>query len=287
VPSRIFKNNEKLIFVDFSRNKILKIGEIYGNFFNLDKFVAFGNPNYNFEMSIKNSKLRIAVKTRLFDKQNRKFYNFFGQPLNYDGNFRDFLNLTVKCYEELGLVELLSRSCENENVQQITSRLQLTGIINERDDVKFANSLKILSQIMHYLPNNISIFFPNLKTLTAAKGIKEIFRENFEGLPELASIYLESNDIEYIDDDQIFQHNPNLQNIDLSENRIKRISANVFINLIQLRTVNLNFNDCIYDESFVLDYDGNSSNPITNVCGADLPRKFKIDIYSYAYSNKM
>lgn len=70
---------------------------------------------------------------------------------------------------------------------------------------------------LDHLPTNIGEKFPNLVTLFAAAcSIREISKENFEGLNKLRYLTLASNQIERIDDDT-FEHIPAVKTIDLSE----------------------------------------------------------------------
>jgi len=283
VPSGIFKNNEKLIFVDFSRNKIAVISEIFGNFFYLDKFKIFENQNFNFEMSRKTADFNgqpldnLNTTTSLFSENNKKYFNFFGHPQKFE-IISTSSNLVINCrsIEYTDFFWTNKKTCQDRNVQQI-SNLQDISEVNSKFDVNLLTSLEIESEVMYYLPTNISKFFPNLSQLKAKKRIKKIFRINFKNLPNLKYIYLQDNDIEFIDDDHIFQDNPKLEVINLEGNKIKKISENVFVNLINFEKINLNSNECamnefcVSNEKTIVKF---NKSTIDNICGAKLPMMF-------------
>ena len=136
--------------------------------------------------------------------------------------------------------------------------------------------LFIKSEIMNFLPTNISNFFPNLETLEAGRKIQKIFRSNFEKLFKLKNNILDQNEIEFIDDDEIFQDNPSLLWISLKENKIKKISGNIFVNLANLKRINLNGNDCSLNDFYRNDRKSGTNNlEIAEfICGAKLPENF-------------
>lgn len=70
---------------------------------------------------------------------------------------------------------------------------------------------------LEYLPANLGETFPNLTELHAnVCAIKEISKENFEGLNQLRELHLNFNQIESIDNDT-FEFIPAVERINLCE----------------------------------------------------------------------
>lgn len=260
VPKGIFKKNEKIIFVDFSSNQILKIYEIRESFKYLKKFKVLKNfPNFNNEFSEINEKVN---------------ENFNAIPKVY--------GVTVNCeviYAEEGTYEayIYNITCNDRHAQQITELRVLTAVISKYD-TQFIEQLNLNSQVMHFLPTNISSFFPNLKHIEAHGKIKMIYRENFAGLKNLEELNLNNNDIEFITDDEIFRDNQKLIRVMLQNNKIRKISENVFVQLKELMILTLNRNECT-DNYFskIENLKNEEAHIVKEICGCKLPKNFKIN----------
>jgi Leucine-rich repeat (LRR) protein len=210
---------------------------------------------------------------------HQNVFNFFGSTKTFK-NYSTELNLIITC----GITKntkYLNRTitCEDINVQQIT-KLQPIFAVNSEFNTSVMTYVELYSEVMHYLPREISKFFPQLSTLKAQGGIKNILQINFKNLRELEEIIMNDNHIEYIDDDNIFMDNPKLNFINFEGNKIKKISENLLINLKKLGRFNLLGNECSVQYFHKIDskskYDS-SKVVVDSICGAKLPSNFSYD----------
>lgn len=275
VPIEIFKKNERLIYLNLSKNKIVEFNKVLEKLHNLVTFKVFENVKFNFEISRKfpdfHGQPHSENHLNLFlDKNISIYYNFFGSISNNSY----FTGISINClnYDAVQSSDKKS-SCTDRNVQQITKLSAITTVTSEYNTT-FITYLLIQSQIMYFIPTNISTFFPNLQILIAGNKIRKIFRANFEGLSKLEELHLAENEIEFIDDEKIFKSNRNLKKIILEGNKIKRMTKYVFISLLNLEYIDFDNNDCIIDGIYEKQKNVDDSGQNVTVCGADLPQKF-------------
>lgn len=85
-------------------------------------------------------------------------------------------------------------------------------------------------------------------------GISEIYKGSLEGMPNLKQINLRQSMIETLDDNA-FQTNRALQEVDLSQNKLTRIPGGIFIGLQSLHSADFSSNSMLApheDEPFVI-----------------------------------
>ncbi|KAG5668044.1 hypothetical protein PVAND_016001 [Polypedilum vanderplanki] len=120
---------------------------------------------------------------------------------------------------------------ENSNFQNIS-------------DVKFS-TLITYNNTINFIPTNLHEFFPNLSLLAIVKSnLLEIWQKDLKNFPDLQGIWLPFNKIEVIEW-HLFDYNPKLSQIILTENRIKIISSDAFNELKNLEHLDLLANVCI------------------------------------------
>jgi hypothetical protein len=161
----------------------------------------------------------------------------------------------------LYISDLDSFECEIVNdlqIFEINSKIQsISGSQNDTEfdyednstyldisDVKFT-TLITYNNTLHFLPLNIDEFFPKLSLLAVVKSnLREIHQSELSRLKELRALWLPFNNIETIEW-RLFDHNPKLSEIILTENRIKVIHANAFGKLPLLEHLDLLANVCV------------------------------------------
>ena len=134
--------------------------------------------------------------------------------------------------------------CTVKNIK-VTTKNESIKSVNGSIKPMSPKSLWIDHQTVYYLPKGVDKFFPNLEMLTVYDTeLKSLTQDDLKSLTHLMFIYLNHNDIEYLDND-LFKFNLKLKTVSLSENKLKYIGANLLSNLKGLQVVNFQFNPCI------------------------------------------
>lgn len=103
----------------------------------------------------------------------------------------------------------------------------------------------IENQVCHYLPQDLNLHMPRVTHFDIRKsGLKAVTSDNMKMFPSLKQLYIRNNPIEEIPA-KLFQHNPSLEFINLSDNRIQFVGQNVFAPLSNLRILIVERNDCV------------------------------------------
>jgi len=98
---------------------------------------------------------------------------------------------------------------------------------------------------IHYFPRGLNKFFKNLRGIDIhSTGLKEIHQSDLKDFPKLMNLHLYSSDLEIIEEN-LFEFNPNLEYMYWISNKITHIDPKVFVNLIKLKTLQLQSNTCI------------------------------------------
>lgn len=106
-------------------------------------------------------------------------------------------------------------------------------------------SFRVVTNTIHYFPRGIDKVFKNLRGIGIAYAhLKEIHKEDLQPFPNIVDLWLDNNDLQYIEDG-LFAYNRNLQAIHLHMNKISQISPNVFDHLTSLNYLDLINNNCI------------------------------------------
>jgi len=92
------------------------------------------------------------------------------------------------------------------------------------------------SKTIKFFPKGLEKFFKNLKLIQIlACQLQEIHQSDLKVFPNLTYLYLNSNDIEVIEEG-LFDFNPKLEYIEFYESKIIHVDPNVLDNLTKLRT---------------------------------------------------
>jgi hypothetical protein len=129
----------------------------------------------------------------------------------------------------------------SKDEQQITelSGTHLRGRSN--DDVL---SFYAYRMNIAYFPKGLDTFFKNIEYLGVVNArMKEIHQEDLKPFFKLKVLYLDSNDIEILEEN-LFEFNPNLEVININSNRIKYVDVSVFRNLFKLNYLWFDYNIC-------------------------------------------
>lgn len=98
---------------------------------------------------------------------------------------------------------------------------------------------------LNYLPVNLKVVFPNLNVLSLIRAdLKEIFEDDLTQFGEdLIVLEVPDNKLQSLDYD-IFKNTPNIENLDLSANKIKYVQDGIFDSLRNLQFFNFVSNPC-------------------------------------------
>lgn len=130
-------------------------------------------------------------------------------------------------------VDIESRNVKIKNVKG-DHKLNLTNL-----DVTF---LKVINQSMRVLPQNLSKFFPNLKSVWIENSKLNVLEsESFKGFSEIEELIIKSNFFKKIGD-ETFDNLVKIQIINLSFNSIEKLSEKAFEKLTSLKSLNLSHN---------------------------------------------
>lgn len=109
--------------------------------------------------------------------------------------------------------------------------------------------LHIINQVVGFIPNNVSEFFPNLDYFDVFNtAVAEITRDSLKGLHRLRIFYADWNRIKSIGSD-LFADNLELQEISFYSNPIKHVAHRVFDHLTQLKHLNFAHTACINSDA--------------------------------------
>lgn len=117
------------------------------------------------------------------------------------------------------------------------------------DDVKF---FEVQDQDTIYFPSGLTKYFKNIESIQlASTKLKELTKEDLKEFGgKLKNLWLYDNDITVIQAD-LFQYNPNLEFINLGDNKVAQVELGAFNGLDKLHTLWLFSNPCrngIYDD---------------------------------------
>lgn len=118
----------------------------------------------------------------------------------------------------------------------------LSGKTN--DHVKFFSSV---NHVVKFYPLNLANIFKNLETVSIYNAtLAEIHSEDLKQFGgKLRKLWNQINAVEVLEAD-LFQHNPNLELISFSKNKIKHVDDGVFENLMKLSSFYLGGISCNY-----------------------------------------
>lgn len=96
-----------------------------------------------------------------------------------------------------------------------------------------------------YIPRGFTEPYTNITKFTVEScHLKEIRRSDWSQFPQLRTLVLQDNDLEVLEED-LFQSNLMLENVNLRKNKIWFIGGRIFENLKRLKLVSLEDNFCI------------------------------------------
>lgn len=118
----------------------------------------------------------------------------------------------------------------------------LPGILNYE-------AIKILrinsSPNLYFLPNGLEKFFSKIDTLEVSEtGLTTLTATDLEKFPELTKLVYRENQIKVLDS-KVFVRNQKIEEIDLSGNKLTRVSGDFFKFLPNLKQADLSDNVCI------------------------------------------
>lgn len=148
--------------------------------------------------------------------------------------------------EESEIVGCVATSVEvkfsNETVTSISGTL--SRVINYANIKTFKVEA---SPKLEFLPSGIEKFFPNLERLVVTQtALKTLTRNDLENFPQLRVLDMSDNQIELLEA-EVFEKNKKIESIDLSNNRLRSgsVEGNVFKFTRNLRALDVSNNVCV------------------------------------------
>ena len=137
-------------------------------------------------------------------------------------------------------------SAFNVNIQ---GRDQIVTSVNGKDNNHFDGtgykSLEIRIQPVHFIPQGLGKFFPNLEGLDIdTSQLKEVTKSDLAQFPKLKQVYLYSNFIKSLPAD-LFEGNPELFSIEVGSNPITHVGRGILNPLKNLETASFCRTYCI------------------------------------------
>ena len=138
--------------------------------------------------------------------------------------------------------------CYATNVD-IQSRDQVVTSVNGKDLKSFTGfgykRLEILRQPVHFIPQGLGEFFPDLEGLKIGNSqTKEVTKNDIAQFPKLKQLHLYSTDIQSLPAN-LFEENPDLLYIYLGHNKLTHVGKGILSPLKKLHTAYIQGNPCI------------------------------------------
>lgn len=129
---------------------------------------------------------------------------------------------------------------------------------------------------IRYFPQGLEKIFKNLQMIDINNGrLKEVHQSDLKPFPKLKCLELFDNDIEILEEG-LFDFNPELEMIWLTDNKILHVDVNVFDKLVKLTHLSLDQNHCISE------YTDNNATAV-----AEIVRETKIRCKDMRYLEKV
>ena len=131
----------------------------------------------------------------------------------------------------------------------IQSRDQVVTSVNGEDLKSFTGfgykSLEIRLQPVHFIPQGLGEFFPDLEGLAIGYSqTKEVTKNDFAQFPKLKQLFLYNTNIQSLPAD-LFETNPDLLYILLNDNKLTHVGKGILSPLKKLHSAIFQKNPCI------------------------------------------
>lgn len=162
------------------------------------------------------------------------------RTININCEFSDIENCVRNCYQ--CNVHKLIITKPNQTVEAIN------GVhLNSEDSNDNVVTLKIIEQVMAFVPAGLSQHFPYTSVLRIwSSELRSLTQVDIRELKYLTDLSLSGNHLETLSSN-LFEFNRRLIKIDFSRNRIKHVGTNFFKPLRNLLIVDFYQNECIND----------------------------------------
>lgn len=181
---------------------------------------------------------KLVERTKVLGKENESLRN------NLKGACAEDNSRQIKLSCNFELIDNMY-SCRAENLQigkenSTIENISGAHVLSKRDnDIK---SLVLINQATKFLPNGISMNFPNLENLSVQNSkLNIINRPPFENLNEVKSLDIRGNQVDSIDPES-FDDMPKLVNVIMSNNNIQKLPPKLFEKLQLIRNIDLSNN---------------------------------------------
>ncbi|CAG9812197.1 unnamed protein product [Chironomus riparius] len=166
------------------------------------------------------------------------------------GSAKGNIQINLECKFEVDEFATVGRqyTCVVQNDLNIfnenASILDILGTHADNHTIDSVFALTIENKATKYLPTNTGEVFINLTSLRVKNGrLKELHKDDLRSMPKLRYLNLDDNDIEILNDD-VFEYNPLLNLVWLSNNKIKKIGEKLAENFKNLVSLDLTKNSC-------------------------------------------
>lgn len=152
----------------------------------------------------------------------------------------EFINIKVMKSKEI-------YKCKVQNLVANSTNETITTVFGDHKDNKASDDVEILvlqNQVCHHLPKNLDFHFPKVYHLDVHNsGLKFVASDDMKMFPKLRHLYIRNNFIEVLPEN-LFEHNGNLEFINLNDNKITQVGFNVFSSLLNLISISFERNPC-------------------------------------------
>lgn len=157
--------------------------------------------------------------------------------INCDFNLIE--NCVAKCYQ--CAVQKLIITRDNQTIEAIN------GLHYQKYSTEDVLTVRIIDQVVHYMPLELSHQFPRLTVLKIwSSGLRSFTQRNIRDMKYLTDLSLSGNYLETLDSN-IFEFNQRITTIDFTRNRLKHIGSNLLQPLKNLIFADFYHNYCISD----------------------------------------
>lgn len=139
--------------------------------------------------------------------------------------------------------------CKVENLSITEPGVTITSVNGEIDTPFKANDIKLLfveDRTVNYFPLGLENFFPNLEGIQISDAnLTSVSQVDLKPFPKLRRFFVNFNNIETLDDG-LFDFNPELEDINFDNNKLKKISGNILASLTKLKSAQFTDNVCVH-----------------------------------------
>lgn len=140
-------------------------------------------------------------------------------------------------------------ACNTRELEVTSQNETVTSVSGKLMDVLIYDNIKSLriesSPMLQFFPKKIEKFFPNIEKLTITQtGLKIFTTDDIKPFTKLKNLDLSENQLEELNA-ELFAFNEDIEEIDLTGNKLKHLGENFLKFAGKLKTIDMSENVCI------------------------------------------